>query len=204
MIQIEHLSLSFQDQKIFEDFSYFIKPGEKVAITGKSGRGKSSLLNVILGFIPAYKGKILVDGLLLRPSTVRQIRKRTAWLPQDTSLNSTTVKEMLFTPFEFSGNKKLRPREDDVSVLFNKFQLDTELLEKKVKEISGGQKQRILLVSSLLMKKPILILDEPTSALDDTIKKIVTDHILQTENVTVLASVHDEYWINKSDKIIEL
>ena len=65
-------------------------------------------------------------------------------------------------------------------------------------------KQRIILLSCLLLKKPLLLLDEPTSALDENVKKIVTDYILSIKDLTVIASTHDEYWIKNSDKVIEL
>ena len=204
VIKIENLSLSFQDQKIFENFSLTVNRGDKFSITGESGRGKSSLLNLILGFIPSFTGKITVDTIVMNNSTVKQIRKKTSWLPQDTSIHSTHVHELLLTPFEFAENKKRMPSEDEINFLLEEFHLKLNIRKKKVKEISGGQKQRLLLISSLLLKKPILLLDEPTSALDDAVKKIVTDYIFAQEGLTVVASTHDEYWIGKSDKVIEL
>ena len=96
------------------------------------------------------------------------------------------------------------PKKDDIDSLFSKFHLTEDLKSKKVKEISGGQKQRILLISCLLLKKPLLLLDEPTSALDKSIRKRVTDHILSIKDITVIASTHDEYWIKNSDKLIQL
>jgi putative ABC transport system ATP-binding protein len=204
VIKIENLSLSFHDQKIFENFSLHINRGDKIAVRGESGRGKSSLLKLILGFIPVYNGRIIIDDILLQDSTVKQIRKKTSWLPQDTSIQSSTVNELLFTPFEFAENKKSIPSEDEINSLLQEFHLKLNIRKKKVKEISGGQKQRILLISSLLLKKPILLLDEPSSALDDTVKKIVCDYIFMQNDLTVAASTHDEYWIEKSDKVIEL
>lgn len=204
MVHITNLSVQFDGKSIFNNFSYSINKGEKIALTGESGIGKSTLLNVIVGFIPQFEGIVEVCGIRQNMTTVREIRKKIAWLPQDTSLNSKTVEELLYKPFEFTLNKHLKPQKDEVINLFSKFYLTEDLLYKKVKEISGGQKQRIILVSCLLLKKPLLILDEPTSALDQSIKKTVTDHILSIKDLTVIASVHDEYWIKNSDKIIQL
>lgn len=204
MVHITNLSVKFDGKSILKDFSCSINQGEKIALTGESGRGKTTLLNVIAGFIPQFEGSVEVCGILQNMITVREIRKKIAWLPQDTSLNSKTVEELLYTPFEFALNKHLKPQKDELINLFSKFYLTEDLLYKKVKEISGGQKQRIILISCLLLKKPLLILDEPTSALDKSIKKTVTDHILSIKDLTVIASTHDEYWIKNSDKVIQL
>lgn len=204
MIKIKNLNISFQNEVIFKDFSLSLNKGEKLALTGESGRGKTTLLNVIAGFIPHFEGNVEVCGIQQDATTVREIRKKIAWLPQDTSLNSKTVEELLYTPFEFALNKNLKPGKEEVFSLFSKFNLTEDLLYKKVKEISGGQKQRIILLSCLLLKKPLLLVDEPTSALDENVKKIVTDYILSIKDLTVIASTHDEYWIKNSDKVIEL
>ncbi len=204
VIHITNLSVKFEGKSIFEDFSYSIDRGEKIALTGESGIGKSTLLNVIAGFIPQFEGNIEVCGIMQDITTIREIREKIAWLPQDTSLNSKTVSELLYTPFEFALNKHLKPQKEELFDLFSIFNLDEDLLSKKVKEISGGQKQRIILISCLLLKKPVFFLDEPTSALDKSVKKTVTDHILSIRDQTVIASTHDEYWIKNSDKVIRL
>ena len=175
MIEIKDLNISFENEIIFKDFSLSLKKGEKLAVTGESGKGKSTLLNLLAGFIPDYKGNISIFGIELNHITILEIRKKIAWLPQDTSLNIKTVKELFFAPFEFHLNKENRPSKKEISEMFKHFDLSENLLQKKVKEISGGQKQRIILASCLLSEKPLLLADEPTSALDEKIKHKVTD-----------------------------
>lgn len=204
MVKIKNLSVEFEGKSIFKDFTYSIDRGEKIAVTGESGIGKSTLLNVIAGFVTQFKGHVNVCNMDQNVSSVKEIRKKIAWLPQDTSLNSKTVEELLYLPFHFALNKDLLPQKGEIDDLFSKFYLTEDLKSKKVKEISGGQKQRILLISCLLLKKPLLLLDEPTSALDKSIKKKVTDHIFSIKDITIIASTHDDYWITKSDKMIEL
>ncbi len=204
MVSINDLNISFKNEIIFKDFSLFVKKGEKIAVTGKSGKGKSTLLNLLAGFIPDFKGNISVLGIDLSASTISDIRKQMAWLPQETSLSLKTVNELFYAPFEFEQNKNNKPSKSEVSEIFNEFDLSENLLIKKIKEISGGQKQRIILASCLLLKKPLLLIDEPTSALDDHIKKKVTDYILNIQDLTVIAATHDAYWIKNSDKVISL
>jgi len=204
MIEIKDLNIRFENEIIFKDFSLNLKKGEKLAVTGESGRGKSTFLNLLAGFIPDYKGSISIFGIELNHLTISEIRKKIAWLPQDTSLNIKTVKELFFAPFEFHLNKENRPSQKKISEIFKHFELSENLLQKKVKEISGGQKQRIILASCLLLKKPLLLIDEPTSALDEIIKKKVIDYILNKKDLTVIAATHDVYWIKNSYKVIEL
>ncbi|NPA44045.1 MAG: ATP-binding cassette domain-containing protein [Chlorobi bacterium] len=204
MIKIENLNISFKSEIIYNDFSLSVSKGEKVAIIGKSGKGKSTLLNLLAGFISDFKGNVQINGIQLNTENISEIRKQIAWLPQETALNFKTVKELFFAPFNFEINKKLKPSEKEISDIFRELELSTKLLNKKTKEISGGQKQRILLASCLLLNRPLLLIDEPTSALDDSIKMKVTDFILSKRNLTVISATHDEYWIKKSDTVIEL
>ncbi len=204
MVIIKNLNINFNKEVIYNDFSFTIKKSEKIAIVGESGKGKSTLLNMLVGFVPNFKGSVFINGIELNSLNISEIRKCVSWLPQDTSMNFTTVKELFFAPFNFALNKEFMPLKKDITKIFNEFELKEELLEKKVKEISGGQKQRIILASCLLLNKPLLLIDEPTSALDDKIKRKVADYILDKKNLTVIASTHDEYWMKKSDRIIKL
>ena len=204
MVSINDLNISFKNEIIFKDFSLKVNKGEKIAVTGKSGRGKSTLLNLLAGFIPDFIGTVSVFGIDLSASTISDIRKQMAWLPQETSLNLKTVNELFYAPFEFVQNKNNKPTKSEVLKIFNEFDLSESLLLKKVKEISGGQKQRIMLASCMLLNKPLLLIDEPTSALDEHIKKKITDYILNIQDLTVIAATHDAYWIKNSDKVISL
>ena len=204
MIQIKKLNLRFKNEEIYKDFAFSLKKGEKLAITGESGKGKSTLLNLLMGFIPNFKGEITVNGIVLNPENSSEIRKITAWLPQEIALNFKTVSELFFAPFDFENNKENKPSKEAISTIFKAFELDEDLLLKKTKEISGGQKQRIILASCLLLKKPLLLLDEPTSALDSKVKKKVADYILNQKDLSVIAVTHDAYWIEKSTKTLDL
>jgi len=204
MIEISHLNLNFKNEIIFDNFSLLINKGEKVAVIGESGKGKTTFLNLLAGFIPDYSGNVSIFGHELNAENISEIRKHNAWLPQDISLSVKTVRELFFEPFEFTLNRDLKPSSESVSQIFSEFDLSENLLNKKTNEISGGQKQRIILASCLLLKKPLLLVDEPTSALDEKIKQKITDYILKQKKLTVIAATHDDYWIKSSDKVIEL
>ncbi len=204
MIKIKNLNISFNKEVIYKNFSLTLKKGEKLAIIGESGKGKSTLLNVLVGFIPDFTGEITISGIDLNAEKINEIRKITTWLPQETALNFKTVEELFFAPFQFDINKEVKPSKEEIDEICNAFELSKDLFKKNVKEVSGGQKQRIILASCILLKKPLLLLDEPTSALDQKIKKKVTDYILNKKGLTVITSTHDDYWIKNSDKVIHL
>jgi ABC-type lipoprotein export system ATPase subunit len=125
-------------------------------------------------------------------------------LPQEVNLQLNTVKELFYIPFQFTVNKNNTPSEDEINSVFNKIDLEIDILTKSINEISGGQKQRIAIASCFLLKKPILILDEPSSALDSKVIELLIDFLFSQKDLTIISSSHNELWINRSDKIINL
>ncbi|MCP4522259.1 MAG: ATP-binding cassette domain-containing protein [Cytophagales bacterium] len=203
MIQVKGLEIEYDGETYFQNFDFSVEKGEKLAIIGESGTGKSTLLHLLAGFIPAFGGTAKIDGLTLTPENISKIRQKIAYLPQDIGLNMSSVEDMFFTPFEFELNKDKRPSSAEVEKIFEEFGLGMNLLSKKVNEISGGQKQRVLLASCLLLKKEIILLDEPTSALDKNIREKITNYIL-AQQATVITVTHDDYWIEKSDRTLHI
>jgi putative ABC transport system ATP-binding protein len=204
MIVVENLSLSFDQKPVISKLSFRINKGEKAALTGSSGSGKTTLLNLLAGFITDYTGTLEIDGKSLNERHLKYIRNRFAWVPQNVSLNQEYVMDLFDVTFAFFGNKKHKPDEKAILELFKNFKLEDDILKKKFNEISIGQKQRVLLCNALLMKKPILIIDEPTAALDNETKTLVCDYILGIKDLTVIAATHDDYWIGKSNRVIDI
>ncbi len=205
MIRVKNLHLEFPGLKIFSGLNFEVKPGEKVAITGESGRGKTTLLHTLMGFIPDFQGEIYIMDYPLRQDTVHVIRQKTGYVPQELNFGIfSTARELFEAPFQFKANVQNKPGREETENLFKKFNLPAGILNKTLKEISGGQKQRLALASVILLRKPLMLLDEPTSALDQENKKEVINYLFSMKNTTILASTHDPEWIKHCDKIINL
>lgn len=204
VISVNNISIRYEDLQVIKDLSFQISKGEKVVITGESGRGKSTILNALLGFIPLYDGEIYFYDKKLSSQNLQEIRSKTAWLPQETALQFESIHDIIYSLFTLKANRSNAPSKSTIDQTLKNLNIAPEILDKEIDEISGGQKQRILLAGALLLKKEILIMDEPTSDLDEKNKKLITDFILSQKELTVIAVSHDAYWTEKSNKIIDL
>ena len=196
MIQFNNTYFIYDEKPLISGFSVNIARGEKVVIYGPSGSGKSTLVHAILGFVQAEQGEIIVNNLPISPDSINEIRQLTSWLPQDISLPYNSVRDMILAPFEFKANHSRKPSDQEILAEFDKLKLEHNLLEKGITEISGGQKQRILLLTTVLLRKPILLLDEPTSALDAQSVDLVINYLKSLTDTTIIAISHDEKFIN--------
>ncbi|MGM0531247.1 MAG: ABC transporter ATP-binding protein [Bacteroidota bacterium] len=204
MISVKNLTVQFDNKALFRNFSMSVGKGEKVTLAGESGVGKTTFLHLLLGFLPVYKGEILIFGKSLNPKNIEYIRSNIAYIPQELYLPLNAVEEIIYTPFRFKKNKDAAPSRKKITETLNALNLEEDILKKNLEEISGGQKQRIVIASALLLEKPLLILDEPTSALDtNTINKVVT-RVLRQNDKTVLSTSHNQTWTDHSDKIFNL
>lgn len=206
MIQLDHVSLSFKDQHILKDFTEHIHPQELVGISGKSGCGKSSLLRAMLGFVPLSEGSIRIDEWTLEPSTIAEIRKKIAYLPQDLNFPVESVRDMVRLPFELHANRQLRFSEEELFDLWARLNLDRKLYDRKVHKISGGQRQRILLSVMAMLHKPLCLIDEPSSALDSDSSEKVLEllHRLREDGSTLVVVSHDQNFLAQCDRTIIL
>ena len=200
MIQFNNTYFEYDEKPLISGFSVNIARGEKVVIYGPSGSGKSTLVHAILGFVQAEQGEIIVNNLPILPDSINEIRQLTSWLPQDISLPYNSVRDMILAPFEFKANHSRKPSDQEILAEFDKLKLEHNLLEKGITEISGGQKQRILLLTTVLLRKPIILLDEPTSALDAQSVDLVINYLKSLTDTTIIAISHDQKLINSLDR----
>lgn len=200
LITCSDLTVRFGDEVVMEGFSFRIPGGKHTILKGESGSGKSTLLKLILGYLKPAGGSIQFHSGKGR----REIRRNTAWLPQDLDLGSGTVDEVIRKPFRFAINQaKIPGRETRIGTL-NQLGLSGDNLDKPFRDLSTGQRQRVGLAICHLLDKPILLLDEPTSALDRASKRRAADLLLAHTNKTIVSTSHDPFWVEHADNIIEL
>lgn len=166
VLRVERATLQFGDTPLLTDFDLQVDEGGMVCLTGDSGCGKTSLLRAILGFVPLAAGRIRVDGLLLSATTVDEVRRRIAYVPQELFLSAEWVSEMVRLPFDLKANRGAAFSYERLMEAWERLGLEPHLYHHRVSKISGGQRQRILLSMSALLGKRLLLADEPTSALD--------------------------------------
>lgn len=206
MLKIEDVSIAFGKEILFEKLNFQMDSGELICISGESGKGKTSLLKAIMGFVPIQDGRILFDDILLTAETADIIRKKIAWMPQELALPAEWVKDMIKIPFDLKVNRKVPFARECLMHYFEMLGLDEDLYDKRVTEISGGQRQRIMLAVSAMLGRPLLMVDEPTSALDGVSCNRVLDffHLLKSHNTAILAVSHDRKFIEGCDRKITI
>ncbi|MBS5777602.1 ABC transporter ATP-binding protein, partial [Finegoldia magna] len=181
-IEIKDVSFKYNNnsENVLNNISFTINPGQKVALVGPSGGGKTTLCNLIPRFYDVEDGEILVEGIDVRKIKIQSLRSNIGMVQQDVYLFSGTVRENILygkpdaTEQEVIDAAKAAGAYDFIMNLENGF--DTYVGERGVM-LSGGQKQRISIARVFLKNPPILILDEATSALDNKSEFIVQESL---------------------------
>lgn len=186
-IKIEHVSYSYGGQAVLRDVNLTLDEGGSYALIGKSGTGKTTLLNLIAGFLRPDQGSIIVNGQVLRKP-----RRETAFLFQELGLFPwQTVREAVSMPLKLRGEEKeagIRVQE-----LLEQMKLQRHL-DKYPQQLSGGERQRVALARTLIGNPDLLLMDEPTSALDAMTKEELQQLVLREQlrrSATLLFVTHD-------------
>lgn len=197
MISGKNISLSFNSTFIFKDLTFSIHGGENACFSGPSGKGKSSLLKIIQGYIIPDTGQVEIDGMDLNIENVRKIRSKMAYIPQNINLPVDNGKELL---------KLINDRnaEKTVDSFIEELGMPADMLTRRFDEMSGGQKQRVVIAVCLSLDREIILLDEPTSSLDDESIDKVIRVIQNLKNRTIVSASHNQKWIRFVDKKINL
>jgi ATP-binding cassette subfamily B protein len=196
------------EDRALSQVSFEVAPGERVAIVGASGAGKSTIFSLLLRFYDPQSGEIRLDGIPVHRLDLQALRDQVAIVPQDVALFSDTVKENIRYGMPGATDAQVRAAaetalaEEFVTALPEGY--DTQLGEGGVM-LSGGQRQRIAIARAVLRDAPVLLLDEATSALDAHSESLVQQALERVmEGRTTLVIAHRLSTVLNADRILVL
>ena len=211
-VTLDHVSFHYgRGQPVIDDLTLTIRPGEKVGIVGRSGAGKTTLINLLLRFYDIQGGRILIDGQDIAGVTQESVRAQIGVVSQDTSLLHRSIRDNILFGRPDADERQLVDAAERAEALdfINRLEdlhgrrgFDAHVGERGVK-LSGGQRQRIAIARVMLKDAPILILDEATSALDSEVEAAIQsnlDRLMQGK--TVLAIAHRLSTIAALDRLV--
>jgi ATP-binding cassette, subfamily B, multidrug efflux pump len=198
---------------VLENFSLSVKPGEKIGLVGRSGAGKSTVVNLLLRFFDVESGRILIDGENIAAKTQESLRSQVSMVTQDTSLLHRSIRDNIRSGKPEASEEEVRRAAElahahefivGLEDWRHRTGYDAHVGERGVK-LSGGQRQRIAIARVILKDAPILVLDEATSSLDSEVEAAIQSSLdtLMTGK-TVIAIAHRLSTIARMDRLVVL
>ena len=198
---------------VLDDFTLTVRPGEKIGLVGRSGAGKSTVVNLLLRFFDLEGGRILIDGQDIAGVTQESLRAQISVVTQDTSLLHRSISDNIrygrpdATDAEIVAAAQLAHADEFILELEDwkgRRGYDAQVGERGVK-LSGGQRQRIAIARVILKNAPILVLDEATSALDSEVEAAIQSSLgTLMAGKTVIAIAHRLSTIARMDRLVVL
>ncbi|MFC3627477.1 ABC transporter ATP-binding protein [Vogesella amnigena] len=213
-IRFDNVSFAYGGERpVVEHLNLTIRPGEKIGLVGRSGAGKSTIVNLLLRFYDVEGGRILIDGQDVRAVTQDSLRAQVGMVTQDTSLLHRSVRDnLLYGRPDASEAEMLTAAQraeahefiQELTDPHGRRGYDAHVGERGVK-LSGGQRQRVAIARVMLKDAPILLLDEATSALDSEVEAAIQGSLYRLmEGKTVVAIAHRLSTIAAMDRLIVL
>ena len=210
--KIEFRDLTFRypggEFNVLEHISFTIEPGENVGLVGKTGAGKTTLVDLLLRVYNVPNGTLFIDDRDVNTVSIKSVRNACAYVPQDNFLFSDTIENNIAFAFDDADHAaveraaKLSDIHDNISEFQESYQ--TVLGERGV-TVSGGQKQRISIARALMKDASILILDDSGSAVDTKTEKVILDNLRQSRaGRTTIVIAHRISTVERLDKIVFL
>lgn len=196
---------------ILNNFKLEVNAGEKIAIVGESGVGKSSLLNIIGLIDRDYNGKYTLFGLPTNNSHTSELaqwrNEKIGFILQESALiNSLTIEDNIKLPLLYANSRKKEFKPEDFENVINAIEIRS-ILKKKPLECSGGEKSRAVFARGIIMKPQIILADEPTASLDVENRERIVNLLFKMNkefNTTIITVTHDLEVSNRHDRVIHL
>ncbi|MGL4797934.1 MAG: ABC transporter ATP-binding protein [Cellulosilyticaceae bacterium] len=209
-IRIDNLSFDFPDnhQTALENISIEVEAGQTLAVLGRTGSGKSTLVNLLLRLYNSPEGSIMLDGQDIMKATLQSVRRNIAYVPQDNFLFSDTVGKNIAFGMDEVSDEQIKAAAEKANVHNNivDFPLQYEtVVGERGTTLSGGQKQRVSIARALILDAPVLILDDSLSAVDTkTEEKILGNLRTVRQGKTNIIIAHRISTVRHADKIVVL
>lgn len=207
-VKVEY-NTKYQKVSIFDNLNLSVQKNDYLVVMGKSGSGKSTILNIISGFLLPQSGKVLVEGddiLEYSPSQINNFRnKKIGYIFQSFNLiYQLSVVENVMVPMLISGENKKKAKERATSLL-SKVGL-SDRLDHFPNQLSGGEQQRVGIARALANNPDIIIADEPTGNLDAATGNSVLDILdeIHNQGKTIILVTHDEDIVNRATRVINM
>jgi len=211
-IKLDKLSYQYDSNlpKVLNNVSLEIIKGQKIAIKGETGSGKSTMINILSGLLDPTEGKIVIDGVDINKKNKKNWQKNISLVPQTIFLNDASVLENIaiaesYSKIDIDRVKKcaeLAQISDLIENLPNKY--NEEVGERGIR-LSGGQRQRLGIARALYRNSNLIIMDEPTNALDLKTENLVMESIMKLDKkITIIMISHSNNTLKYFDKIIDL
>ena len=206
-MELKNIEKSYDKKTVFKNFNLTIEKGEFIGIKGESGKGKTTLLNII-GLMESCQGSIFIEGEQVSSSDKKKVRQllknKIGYLFQNFALiDDFTVYDNLKIVMERKTKEEMR---NQMIQELLKVGLKEEYLDKKVYKLSGGEQQRVAVARLILKKSDIILADEPTGSLDsknsEMIMKLLEE--FHKENKTIIMVTHDEKMLEYCTRVVVL
>ena len=198
ILNVENVSVCFENQDVLRDISFSVKRGEMLAVIGESGCGKTVLLKTLIGLHDQTSGQILFDGVEFNKLSYFELAKiRTRWgfVFQHAALfDSLTIGDNIAFPLVQHTKKSKKTIRQIVKTLLEEVGLDRTVLGKKPAEISGGMRKRAGIARALALEPELILYDEPTTGLDPVMSGVINElmvNVRRQHNVTGIMVTHD-------------
>ena len=195
IIRLEHVTKSFDGQKVLDDLSLSVNEGEFLTVIGRSGCGKTTMLRLINGLQKPDSGKVYMEGEDVDNTDLIALRRRIGYVIQNKGLfpHMTVEKNISYVPV-ISGKKNKEENHRQALRLLKLAGLEESMAGRYPSELSGGQQQRVGIARALASDAKILLMDEPFGALDEITKRAMQDEVLSLQaqlHMTIVFITHD-------------
>ncbi|MGN6401904.1 MAG: ATP-binding cassette domain-containing protein [Flavisolibacter sp.] len=208
-IQLKNISFQYNGLFVLDNFSYCIQKSDFIGVTGKSGRGKTTLLNILLGFLQPEKGEILINDVAVNAKDIKHYWPSIAYVRQQTFLIHDTVLRNI--TLEEDGHHQLNTEAalhiSGLQELIAQYpEGAAKMITENGKNISGGQQQRVALARAVYKNADLILLDEPFNELDEASEVLMLKHLRDAakNGKIVIMITHDKQSLSYCNKIISL